>query len=77
MTAVPDPSIFPDDPPLRFELKRSELAALIHRLVPPDTWMGQRSQQVILETFGDAARAAEVADQVTESLIRAHDQSLS
>jgi hypothetical protein len=77
MTADENPaSLLLDDPILRFELKRSELAALIGRLVPRETWMGSQAQRVMVETFGDAAIASQVADQITESLIRIHDGNL-
>jgi uncharacterized protein YqfA (UPF0365 family) len=66
------------EPEIRIQLSQSELAALIHRLVPVDTWMSHRSAKVIQETFGgDADRARRVADQVTERLIRIHDQGLT
>jgi hypothetical protein len=75
-----DPEYLPrivTEPRMRFDLSQSELAALIHRLVPVDTWMSHRSAKVIQETFGgDADRARRVADQVTEQLIRIHDQGL-
>lgn len=62
------------EPCVRLELTRSELAALIHRLVPADTWMGERSSQVISRTFnGDAEEARRVADRVTAELIQIHD----
>lgn len=66
------------EPRVRFELTQRELAALIHRLVPADTWMGQQSSQVISKTFnGDAEAASRVADRVTAELIQIHDDSLS
>jgi hypothetical protein len=77
MTATGNPlPQLPDDPMLTIQLKRSELAALIGRLVPQDTWMGMRSRKVMLETFGDAARASDVADKITNDLIRIHDRGL-
>lgn len=65
------------EPRVRLELTQSELAALIHRLVPADTWMGERSSRVISKTFdGDTAEASRVADQVTAKLIQIHDDVL-
>lgn len=65
------------EPRVRFELTQSELAALIHRLVPADTWMGGRSSEVIAKTFhGDAEEARRVADRVTAELIQIHDDTL-
>ena len=66
-----------DGPRMRFELSQSELAALIHRLVPAATWMGRQSAKVIQETFGgDVERAETVADEVTTRLIAIHDRGL-
>lgn len=65
------------EPHVRFELTQSELAALIYRLVPADTWMGERSSRVISKTFnGDTEEARRVADRVTAELIRVHDDIL-
>jgi hypothetical protein len=64
----------PDDPLLTIQLKRSELAALINRLVPEGTWMGMRAQKVVQEIFRDADQANRVADYITETLIRIHDR---
>jgi hypothetical protein len=65
------------EPRMRIELSQSELAALIHRLVPTDSWMGKQSDRVFREIFGgDLERANLVADRVTHTLIRIHDQGL-
>lgn len=62
------------EPSVRFELTQSELAALIHRLVPADAWMGEQSSRVISGTFqGGVEEARRVADQVTAKLIQIHD----
>jgi hypothetical protein len=64
----------PDDPLLTIQLKRSEIAALISRLVPEGTWMSLRAQKVVQETFRDADQANRVADHITDALIRIHDR---
>jgi hypothetical protein len=75
MTDAETPFLLPEtDPVIHIELKRSELAALIRRLVPEGTWMGMRAQKVVQEIFRDADQANRVADYITETLIRIHDR---
>lgn len=59
---------------IQVELTERELVALINRLVPHNTWMKRQSNRVVRETFeGGVPEAQELADQLTNQLIRAHD----
>jgi ubiquinone biosynthesis protein COQ9 len=69
---VPPPS--QPEARIRLELTENELRALINRLVPANTWMKAKSDQLIESTFpGGWVAADRAADRLTDQLIRAHD----
>lgn len=65
------------DPDVRIQVSKRELAALIWRLVPEGTFMGDRAAHVMHMTFpGGALEADMVADKIADSLIRIYDREL-
>jgi hypothetical protein len=66
----------PEEQTFTLQLTQRQLAALINRLVPADTWMGRQSARVVKETFSSPEEAARVADEATMKLIYVHDEKL-
>lgn len=70
---LPPKPATPTEALIRVELTETELRAIINRLVPEGTWMKVRSASLIRQVDGDQSKADETADEITDMLIRAHD----